>query len=77
MASAMIPFNNLSSKIEILYDDQNQPWFKQVHVGEYISIANMRDATSKIDLEDKKSRVEITVARHRRFLYPSKTRQTS
>ena len=47
--------------IEILYDEQNQPWFKQVHVGEYISIANMRDATSKIDPEDKKSRAEINV----------------
>ena len=46
--------------IEILYDEQNQPWFKQVHVGEYISIANMRDATSKVDPEDKKSRAEIT-----------------
>ena len=46
--------------IEILYDEQNQPWFKQVHVGEYISIANMRDATSKLDPEDKKSRAEIT-----------------
>ena len=47
--------------IEILYDEQNQPWFKQVHVGEYISIANMRDATSKLDPEDKKSRAEINV----------------
>ena len=49
--------------IEILYDEQNQPWFKQVHVGEYISIANMRDATSKLDPEDKKSRAEINVNR--------------
>ena len=49
--------------IEILFDTRNQPWFKQVHVGEYIAIANMRDATSKIDPEDKKSRAEITVAR--------------
>ena len=47
--------------IEILYDEQNQPWFKQVHVGEYISIANMRDATSKLDPEDKKSCAEINV----------------
>ena len=49
--------------IEILYDEQNQPWFKQVHVGEYISIANMRDATSKLDPEDKKSRAELTLNR--------------
>ena len=50
-----------AGSIEILYDERNQPWFKQVHIGEYISIVNMRDATSKIDPEDKKSRAEINV----------------
>ena len=49
--------------IEILYDEQNKPWFKQVHVGEFIGIANMSEATSKIDPENKKSRSEINVAR--------------
>ena len=61
-----------AGSIEILYDEQNQPWFKQVHVGEYISIANMRDATSKIDLEDKKSRAEINVGSTDGFYTPPK-----
>ena len=53
---SLVLFNTApAGAIEILYDEHNQPWFKQVHVGECISITNMRDATSKIDPEDKKS----------------------
>ena len=51
----------LAGAIEILYDEQNQPWFKQVHVGEFIGITNMSDATSKFGVEDKKNRDKITL----------------
>ena len=47
--------------IETLYDDQKQPWFKQVDVGDFVGIVNMRDATCNLSLQDKKSRDEITV----------------
>ena len=36
--SVMTPLNNLSNKIEILYDDQNQPWFKRAHLGKHLNM---------------------------------------
>ena len=35
--SVMTSLNNLSNKIEILYDDQNQPWFKRAHLGKHLN----------------------------------------
>ena len=55
-SSVMIPLNNISSKIEILYDDQNQPWFKRAHVGKFLDIAHIDTSTTKLTDEDKKSR---------------------
>ena len=58
---SMVLFNAVNSKIETLYDEQKQPWFKQVDVGDFVGIVNMRDATCNLSLQDKKSRDEITV----------------
>ena len=60
-SSAMIPFNNLSIKIEILYDAQNKPWFKKVDVGGFFGLKNIHNVTSKFGIEDKIIRGEITV----------------
>ena len=62
-SSVMIPFNNLSIKIEILYNAQNKPWFQKVVVGGFFGLINIHDVTSKFGIEDKKSRGEITVWR--------------
>ena len=58
----MVLFNAVpAGAIETLYDEQKQPWFKQVDVGDFVGIVNMRDATCNLSLQDKKSRDEITV----------------
>ena len=58
----MVLFNAVpAGAIETLYDEQKQPWFKQVDVGNFIGILNMSDTTSKFGCEDKKSRDEITL----------------
>ena len=62
MSSQLSLFNAVpAGAIEILYDEQNQPWFKQVNVGEFIGIANMSEATSKFGVENKKNRDKITL----------------
>ena len=48
-SSVMIPLNNISSKIEILYDDQNQPWFKRAHVGSYLEITHINTSVKNLD----------------------------
>ena len=58
-SSVMISFNNLSSEIEILYDDQNQPWFKRAHVGKFLGIASIKDSMKQIPEIDMKSRGEL------------------
>ena len=59
---SMVLFNAVpAGAIETLYDEQKQPWFKQVDVGDFVGIVNMRDATCNLSLQDKKSRDEITV----------------
>ena len=45
----MIPLNNISSKIEILYDDQNQPWFKRAHVGTFLDLPQIYKSLGKLD----------------------------
>ena len=58
----MVLFNAVpAGAIETLFDCNNQPWFKQVDVGDFIGILNMSDTTSKFGCEDKKSRDEITL----------------
>ena len=47
--------------IEVLFDYSKQPWPKQVDVGNFIGIKNMRDVTAKFSTDEKKSRSEITV----------------
>ena len=50
-----------AGSIEMLFDGDNQPWLKQVDIGDLIGISNMSEATSRLSPEDKKSRVEITL----------------
>ena len=45
-SSVKTPLNNLSNKI--LYDDQNQPWFKRAHVGKFVGIASIKDSMKQI-----------------------------
>ena len=58
-SSVMIPLNNLSNKIEIFFDDQNQPWFKRAHVGKFLGIASITDSMKQIPEIDMKSRGEL------------------
>ena len=46
--SVMTPLNNLSNKIEILYDDQNQPWFKRAHVGKFLDLSDIHKSLDKL-----------------------------
>ena len=47
-SSVMTPLNNSNNKIEILYGDQNQPWFKRAHVGKFVGIASIKDSMKQI-----------------------------
>ena len=47
--SVMTPLNNLSNKIEILYDDQNQPWFKRAHVGKFLDLSDIHKSLDKLN----------------------------
>ena len=58
-SSVMIPLNNSSNNIEILYVDQNQPWFKRAHVGKFLGIASIKDSMKQIPEIDMKSRGEL------------------
>ena len=61
-SSVMIPLNNISSKIEILYDDQNQPWFKRAHVGKFLVLEDIRSSTTKLTNEDMIQRQNVCVS---------------
>ena len=47
--------------IGVIFDEQDQPWFKQVDVGEFIEFGNISQVTSQIPPKDKKSRTKITL----------------
>ena len=38
MSSVMVPFVNLSSKIEILQDEQDQPWIHRAQYGKHLNL---------------------------------------
>ena len=60
--SSLSLFNSIpTDAIETLFDSNNQPWFKQVDVGDYIGFGNIRQVTSNLPVEDKKHRSELTV----------------
>ena len=58
-SSVMIPLNNISSKIEILYDDQNQPWFKRAHVGKFLVLEDIRSSVKQLSAEEQKVRYQF------------------
>ena len=35
--------------IEILYDEQNQPWFKRAHVGKFLEITHIHTSLEGLD----------------------------
>ena len=47
--SVMTPLNNLSNKIEILYDEQNQPSFKRAHVGKFLDLSDIHKSLDKLN----------------------------
>ena len=47
-------FNDVPAEsIEVLFDCRSQPWLKQVDVGDFIGIKNMRDVTANFLLMKK------------------------
>ena len=38
-----------SNAIEILHDEQNQPWFKRADLGRFIGLTDIKASTSMID----------------------------
>ena len=59
----MISLNNISNKIEILYDDHNQHWFKRAHVGKFLGIINwIHLSIKKLAEEDIKERQNIYIS---------------
>ena len=35
--------------IEILYDEQNQPWFKRAHVGKFLDLSDIHKSLDKLN----------------------------
>ena len=42
--------------IQVLVDNEKQPWFKQAHTGKYISISHIDKFTAKLGQDDKQTR---------------------
>ena len=56
MASALVSFNNLSNKIEILQDEEDQPFFKRAHLGSYVGLKCIHTSTRILPCKDKRAR---------------------
>ena len=55
-SSVMIPLNNISSKIEILQDEDEHPWFKRAHLGEYVGLKYIHTSTRNMMWENNRKR---------------------
>ena len=58
--SSLVLFNTIpSGNIEVLFDDQNQPWFKRADLGRYLGIVKVRDSLSNFPAQFTRPRNEI------------------
>ena len=44
---------NVAGAIEVLFDGQNQPWFKRAHVGKFLALSQIEKSLSGLERESK------------------------
>ena len=44
---------NVAAAIEVLFDGQNQPWFKRAHVGKFLALSQIEKSLSGLERESK------------------------
>ena len=55
-SNVIIPFFNLSSKIEILQDEEDQPFFKRVHLGNVLKLEDIRTSARSLSTHEQRTR---------------------
>ena len=49
-------FNASAAAIEVLLDEQNQPWFKRAHVGKYLGYVHINTSLQGLNSEESRPR---------------------
>jgi hypothetical protein len=45
-----------AGSIEVLVDEQNQPWFKRAHVGKFLGIRHIDTSLEGLDIDEMRAR---------------------
>ena len=52
----MVPFIKLSSRIEILQNEQDQPFFKRAHLRNVLKLEDIRTSARSLSIHEQRTR---------------------
>ena len=65
------PTGSARAAIEVLLDEQNQPWFKRAHIGKFLDIKHIVTSLEGLDKCEQRARSELKMESIVRTPYPA------